>query len=396
VLQKILNLSPLQLEIAKTHTFSIDRLNRLDGYFNDLFEQKKVTGAVCLVQQNGLEVYNKAFGKRTFGSDLGMPTDGIFYIQSMTKPIISVAFMTLFEEGLFQLNDPVSKYLPQFADRKVANKHDGDDFEIVDADKAITIKQLLNHTAGFSHGLGASDIEKEYREKLYFSKHPNIESRVNSMVDLPLKAQPGTQWNYSASPDVLALLIEKLSGMTAAEFLQKRIFDPIGMSDTGYNLADTKLSRKAMLYQMTEDGTLEKHENQTPSSGHTIYGGTHGLFSTASDYMKFCQMLLDNGKANGHQILGRKTIELMTADHLGEIPYTPGNGWGLGFGVITDGPATGSAISTGTYFWGGAFNTYFFIDPKENMAAILMMQFNPYTDFYANKFRQFVYQAMVE
>jgi len=307
-----------------------------------------------------------------------------------------VAFMMLYEEGYFTLNDPIKKYLPQFANMQVATAQNKEDMKVVPAESDVTIRQVLSHTAGMSHGLTGTDYDNQLAMSLYFSNLETIEDRVNALAKYPLMGQPGKLWHYSASPDVLALLIEKFSGMTCAEFLQKRIFDPLKMTDTGYNLKEGDESRKAVLYQVGQDGKLIKHPRQTPSQGHTVYGGTHGLFSTASDYMKFADMLLNDGHANGQVLIGRKTLELMTSDILGDMSQNPGNGFGLGFGVRTDVAKSASLGSVGNFYWGGAFNTYFFVDPEEDMAVVMMMQFDPYTDFYADKLRQFVYQAIVD
>ncbi len=378
------------------HSFDLDRLARFDSYLEKEIHANKIPGAVLLIHQHGQEVYSKSFGSKTTGAQLGMPKDELFYIQSMTKPIVSIAFMMLYEEGHFQLTDKVSQYIPEFKEMMVATETTGEDFKTVPAESEITIKQVLSHTAGLSHGLTGTDLDNHIAKNLYFSNQQTIEDRVKTLASLPLIGQPGKQWYYSASPDILARLIEIFTDQTAEEFLQERLFNPLGMTDTGYNIKAGQEARKANLYTSTPDGTLVSAQRQTPAQGHTVFGGTHGLFSTAKDYMKFCDMLLNGGSANGHQFIGRKTLDLMTLNHLSDIPYSAGEGFGLGFGIVTDVAGTARLGSEGTYYWGGAFNTYFFIDPEEDMAAILMMQFQPYTDFYSGKLRQFVYQAMVK
>ena len=206
------------------------------------------------------------------------------------------------------------------------------------------------------------------------------------------------RWYYSAAPDILAVLIEQFSGMSCEEFLQKRIFNPLKMEDTGYNMKAGTEDRQAFLYASNpENNSLIPAPEQTPTSGHTIYGGTHGLFSTAKDYMKFCEMLLNGGSANGTIFLSRKTLELMTSNFLKEgLSSGRGQGFGLGFGINKDLATSGVIGSEGTFYWSGAFNTYFFIDPEEEMISIMMMQIWPYTNFYADKLRQFSYQAIVD
>lgn len=388
-------IAPLVKVDPPKHSFDTERLKRIDQFLEADISENKIPGSVLLIHQKGEEVYYKSFGKKTTGSELGMPKDEIFYIQSMTKPIMSIAFMMLFEEGHFQLNDPIAKYLPEFKQMSLATSVSGD-YKTVEATKPITIKHALTHTGGMLHGLTGTDLDNQVFQKLYMSGPKTIEDRVKLLASLPLVGEPGGQWVYSASPDILARLIEVFTGQSPDQFLKERIFDPIGMTDTGYNIPAEKAVRKAVLYNKQQDGSLVKHNNQTPPNGHTVFGGTHGLFSTAKDYMKFCDMLLSNGKANGKQLIGRKTLELMTTDHLGDIPFTAGNGFGLGFGIVTDVAKTEMLGSKGTYYWGGAFNTYFYIDPEEKVAAVLMMQFAPYDNFYADKLRHFVTQAITD
>ena len=233
-------------------------------------------------------------------------------------------------------------------------------------------------------------------QKLYLSNPSTIEERVKLLASSPLIGEPGEQWQYSASPDILARLIEVITGQSPDQFLQERLFGPLGMTDTGYNIKPGQEARKAILYSKQEDGTLALHDMQTEASGYTVFGGTHGLFSTAKDYMKFCDMLLNNGKVNGRQLIGRKTLELMTTDHLGEVSFAPGYGFGLGFAVVKDVVESGRLATKGTYFWNGAYNTYFFVDPVNEVAAVMMMQFYPYDNSYAHKLKHFVTQAMID
>lgn len=381
------------------HGMSIERLTRLDRFLDDEIASKKIPGAVVLINRKGQTVYEKSYGYTNLNSEEPMAQDEIFYIQSMTKPIVTAAFMMLYEEGHFQLSDPVSKYLPQFAEMRVAksqNKAEGAE-AIVDtaANKAITIKHILSHTAGFSHGLGQTELEKKYFMALYGTEHKSIEDRALSLASLPLVGQPGDQWYYSASPDILALLIEKFSNMSCADFLEQKLFAPLKMEDTGYNVDLGKEDRIAGLHLKMGGAPLMYHKDQTKPTGHTVYGGTHGLFSTASDYMEFALMLLNGGNRNNTQFLSPKTIELMTQNHIGDVPFSSGHGFGLGFGIKTDVADSASLGSAGSYYWSGAYNTYFFIDPEEDLVAIMMTQFWPYTNFYADKLGLFVNQAII-
>ena len=354
---------------------SVERLERFSKFIEKEIAENKIPGAVSMVYRKGHIAHQATHGHSNMQTKTPMQMDQVFYIQSMTKPIVSVAFMMLYEEGHFFLTDKVSKYLPQFKDVKVAKDPTaGPDGGTEPANKEIRISNLLNHTAGFSHGLGPTKLDQAILRALYFAPQKNIESRVNTLVSMPLVGHPGEQWYYSASPDVLALLIEHFSGKSCAEFLEERIFKPLGMKDTGYNLPKEKQARMATLHTYDQAGKLILSPRQTPMEGNTVYGGTHGLFSTISDYMKFGQMLLNKGQFNGHQLLSPKTIELMTVNHVGDLYDTPGNGFGLGFGVLTDLADNKLSGSVGQYYWSGAYNTYFFVDPEEEMVALLMIK----------------------
>lgn len=376
---------------------SRDRLERYDTFLEREITSGKIPGAVSLIVRKNQVVHKASYGFRSLAERSAMDIDGIFQIMSMTKPIVTVAFMMLYEEGHFQLTDPVSKYLPQFTKLKVAkNVTQGFEVETEEIKSQVTIHQLLSHTAGFSHGLSGTKLDNDIAKALYMEPQKNIESRVNTLVSLPLISQPGEQWNYSASPDVLSLLIEKFSGMTTAKFLQDRLFDPLGMKDTGYNIANENQNRWVAVHNYNDEGSMVNSEQQLPVEGNTVFGGTHGLFSTAADYMIFCQMLLNNGQWKGKHYLSPKTVDIMTINQVGDLFQAPGQGFGLGFGVTTDLAAIKSSGSVGTYYWGGAYCTYFFIDPEEELIAILMTQVQPYTNYYATVMPQFIYQAITD
>ncbi|TFG74459.1 MAG: class A beta-lactamase-related serine hydrolase [Flavobacteriales bacterium] len=376
---------------------SESRLGRYEAFLQKEIDEGRIPGAISLVMRKGQIVHQAAIGLSDVATNTPMAQDQIGHIMSMTKPIVSVAFMMLYEEGLFSLNDPVSKYLPQFKEMKVAKDvNNGIDGETIPALQSITIANLLSHTAGFSHGLGGTKLDNEIANAMYVEPQANIESRVNTLAKLPLIGQPGAQWYYSASPDVLSLLIEHFSGITTAAFLQQRLFDPLGMNDTGYNIKKENQNRWIPVHNINKEGKLIKSPQQLPIEGNTVYGGTHGLFSTASDYMKFAQMLLNGAKWDGTQYLSPKTMEIMTTNQVGDLFQAPGQGFGLGFGVTTDVADSKQLGSVGQYYWSGAYCTYFFVDPKEDMVAILMTQLQPYSNYYGEKLRQMVYQAIVD
>ena len=413
----ILLLASFSINLAAQNGASIDLesagfaakgLERYESYLQKEIDKGKIAGAVSLVYRKGHIAHSAALGYNNMSTKEPMTKDKIFYIQSMTKPIISVAFMTLYEEGHFFLTDRVAKYLPEFANLKVMqlSKDDNGDTKVdyVPLKRPIRIWHLLSHTAGFSHGLGDNEYDRKLGELLYGTfdegpilvDHKTVQDRVKALISYPLMGQPGEQWNYSATPDVLAVLIEHFSGQSVDEFLKERIFDPLHMDDTGYNVSDENMSRLVGLHQLQDDGRLAYVEPWGPVQGNTVYGGTHGLFSTAHDYLQFAQMVLNDGKLNGKRVIGRKTLELMTENHIENLPYSPGNGFGLGFGLRTDVSDSKISGSEGVSYGSGAFNTYFLVDQEEDMVALLMTQSWPYTGLYQSKLRQFVYSAIAD
>jgi CubicO group peptidase (beta-lactamase class C family) len=377
---------------------SLNRLQRYESYLKKEINEGKIPGAVAMVSRNGKIVYNESFGYRNLEEKIGMEKDDLFSLASMTKPIISVAFMMLYEEGHFSLKDPVSMYLPKFKDLVVTlNEEKGKEGETEPLNREITISDLLSHTSGMSHGGGSSKLEQDFKSARY-RKHNTVLSRVNSYLEIPLTSQPGAQFYYSAAPDVLSVLIEQFSGLSTIEFLKKRLFVPLKMNSTGYNIAPADQYRRVQLHEQNKEGKLRNSATQPAMYGNTIWAGTSGLFSSASDYLKFCQMLLNNGESNGQRFLSRKTIALMTTNQIGDISLKTmqGHQFGLGFAVVTDVAATKVLGSEGVYFWGGAFNTHFFIDPKEKIVAVFMTQVAAFSWEYHNKLQQLVYQALVD
>ena len=387
---------PVQFAFAQSG-IDLQKLNRYDQFIQNEITAGNIPGAVTMVMRNGQVIKHKAFGSSDLSTNRPMEIDDLFYLQSMSKPIITTAFMMLYEEGHFLLTDPVSKYIPAFKNLRVAvDVTQGKDGETVPLETEITIAHLLSHTAGFSHGLGSSKLDEDVRNGQYIQVHPDIQSRVNNLLTLPLVGQPGKQWYYSAAPDILSVLIEQFSSMSTPDFLQKRIFTPLGMKHTGYNLPNEKPEKMVMTHVKNEKGELVKRPYQTTLTGNTIWSGVNGLYATAADYMTFCQMLLNKGQLNGVEILSRKTVELMTQNHVGDLYTGPGVGFGLGFAVVTDVAKTELLGSEGIFYWSGANNTHFFIDPKEQMISIFMTQTSPYTDFYHQKLRQYTLQSIVD
>ena len=350
---------------------NIDRVKRLDKFVQSEIDKGNIPGAVTMIIHNGIVVHQGALGYKNVSTKTPMKIDDLFYIQSMTKPIISTAFMMLYEEGYFKLDDPVSKYIPEFKNfRVVRSVNDGPDDPTDSLKSEMTITQLISHSSGLMHGLNDNPVEKRFR-KGYFNQSKTIQERVSNITKFPLLAQPGTQWNYSAGPDVLCVLIEKFSGMSVNEFLKTRIFDPLEMKSTGYNVPKSEQSKIVSLHLKGNNGTISVAANQPPFENVTVWSGVNGLFSTAADYSTFCQMMMAGGTYKGKQYLSRKTVDLMTSNQTGDLFQLPGTQWGLGFAVVTDGPATKTPASKGLFFWAGANNTHFFIDPKEKLIAFL-------------------------
>jgi CubicO group peptidase (beta-lactamase class C family) len=375
---------------------SVKRLERYEHFIKEEMTQKNIPGAVTLIMRNGKIVQEAAYGFKDVPNKTPMKSDDIFYMQSMTKPIMTVAFMMLYEEGHFLLTDPVSKYIPAFKNMRVSKDvNKGMAGETDSLASEITIAQVMSHTSGLTHGLGANALEVDFRKTYYGFPFPkDVQGLVDRMTKIPMMGQPGKQWNYSAGPDVLSVLIEKFSGMSTNDFLNERIFKPLGMTNTGYNLTDEQAARVVKVHGA--GGVIAP--GQPLTKGQTIWFGSNALFSTAQDYLEFCQMLLNGGTWKGKEYLSRKTIELMTSDHVGTLfsATRHGEGFGFGFAVVTDVAETKQLGSKGVFYWSGANNTHFFIDPKEKLISIFLTQQVPYNNFYHVKMRQMVYQAIAD
>lgn len=376
---------------------NVNRLNRLEKYVQSQMNLGNIPGAVTMVIRQGKVVHLAANGYKNIATKTPMKTDDLFYIQSMTKPIISVAFMMLYEEGYFKLDDPVSKYLPEFKNlRVVRSNQDGPDSPTDSLKSQMTIAQLMSHSSGLTHGLSANPVDRRFRAGYFKPTISSIQERVSNITKFPLLAQPGTQWNYSAGPDVMSALIEKFSGMSTDTFLKTRIFEPLGMKNTGYNVPKDQQSKIVSLHTKGADGNLSVSKMQAPFENVKVWSGVNGLYSTASDYATFCQMMMAGGTFQGKQYLSRKTVELMTSNHTSNLYSSPGTGWGLGFAVVTNGAATLTPASTGLFYWSGANNTHFFIDPKEKLIAILMTQESNHNFDHHLALRQLVYQSIAD
>jgi CubicO group peptidase (beta-lactamase class C family) len=405
-------ISPEQVGMSR------ERLERIRPLMEKNVADGRMAGGVGLIARRGKIVYFETWGMADKEGNQPMRKDSIFRIYSMSKAITAVAVMTLYEEGKFSLTDPVSKYLPEFAEMKVAvEKTDpvtgGRTAYTVPAERPITILDLLRHTSGLSYGGVAPRDEKGelvYR-KLGLDgaarEGQTLAELVKKLASAPLVYQPGTSFHYGMSIDVLGRLVEVLSGQPLDQYFAERIFGPLRMDDTGFYAPEQKQGRLSALYALDpKTGTLSRSTNAVQQDGYRkkpqVFMGGAGLVSTAMDYARFIQMLLNGGYLDGARVLSRKTVELMSTDHLNDLarpapsPLAPGYGMGLTFAVNLGPGRTSQIGSTGEYNWAGAAGTIFWIDPKEQMIGVFMIQ-NFSDDFRkAQQFKQLAYQAIVD
>lgn len=391
------------LPVAKPEEegLSSERLERIKPVMQRYIDQNKLSGLITVIARHGKVVHFEKYGQ--MDTNKPMQFDAIFRIASMTKPITSVAIMMLYEEGYFQLTDPLSKFIPDFENVKVFSGVDENGIKLVNQENPITIQNLLTHTSGLTYGEKNTPVDSMYNKASLFEG--TLEEMIKKLVKLPLLYQPGTKFNYSVSTDVLGYLVEVISGKPFNEFLEEKIFRPLNMKDTDFYVPENKINRFASLYAREENGgikIIDKPKTSVKSKPTKFFGGGGGLVSTASDYMRFAQMLLNKGELDGKRLLGPKTVEFMTRNHISEelfpIHSTMGGvGWGLGFAVVLNAPKYGLLGSDGEYYWGGANNTFFWIDPKEDIILLLMTQFSPYSYYPINReFKVLVYQAIVD
>ena len=372
-----------QLPLAEPESVSMssEGLELLDTTMQSYIDSKMVAGTVSLVARQGKVIHLKAQGYRHIEENAAMTEDTIFVIMSMTKPIVSTALMMLFEEGYFLLDDPISKYLPEFASKSVAVRTEGG-VERVPSKHPITFRHVLTHTAGVDPSRRV--ISREERSLL--RPRPTLEETLVARAPLPLAFHPGDRWRYGSSTDYVALLVERVSGQRLDQFLQQRVFGPLGMVDTFYNVPASKVDRVSAVYSPSGPGnTIQLRvapEIQPPTS---YFGGIAGLSSTAADYFRFAQMILNEGELDGVRLLRPSTVKLMITNHTGDMPVYgmggAGFGFGLGFSMLTDPTRSREGLTEGTFGWLGIWGTSFWIDPAEELISILMMQITSYRHF---------------
>jgi CubicO group peptidase (beta-lactamase class C family) len=382
-------------------------LDGVDALVQSYISEGKLAGVVMLIARDGKIAHAGVYGQMDIEGGQPMRRDALFRIYSMTKPLTGVALMTLYDEGRFALDDPVAKYLPGFDKLKVFASKDGDTIKLADLKRPVTIRDLMCHTAGLAYGLfPASPVDEMYKEVKILDRTRNLDSMIERLVKIPLAAQPGEKWMYSIAVDVQGKLIEVLSGKPLDVFLSERVFRPLAMNDTAFFVPAEKLDHLTVNYG-TKDGRLSPVDGSRTSQFATrpaLFSGGGGLVSTADDYLRFAQMMLNRGELDGVRILKPQTVDLMTRNHLAEnlMPLTLGprtlanTGFGLDFAVRVKVGEGEPAGSLGEYWWGGAASTQFFVAPRENLICVGMTQFMPSTPTYFMEARTKVYAAVHE
>lgn len=370
----------------ETVGMSAERLERIAPVMQGYVDDGELVGATSMIARHGEVVHFETFGDLNMETGQPMTGDSIFRIYSMSKPITTLAAMILYEEGRIQLTAPVSRYLPELEDLRVV----GEAGQLVEPQRPMTVQMLMTHTSGLTYGVfGDTLIDRQYRDA-GIMESPDLDTFVHRLGEIPLQYQPGTRFHYSASTDLLGALVSRVSGQPLGEFLDRRIFEPLGMDDTFFEVPEDKVSRLGTNHTYNpETGELEVSDRPADSEFvdlETFQSGGGGLLSTTEDYMRFCQMLLNGGELGGERVIGSETLEYMTRNHLPGIfgdhgpdgmalpGFAEGTGFGLGFAVVHDPAANGVVGSEGEYYWGGAAGTIFWVDPVEDLAAVVMIQ----------------------
>ncbi len=383
---------------------SSDRLERLDDAMQGLVDDGLLAGITTMIARHGKIAHFGTFGHQNIEDGVEMSEDTIFRIYSMTKPITGVALMILYEEGRFRLSDPVHRYIPEFEGLEVAREDGPNGQPITEpAHHPMTIRELMAHTAGLSYGIfSESQVDTLYNEANVLDNDSTLKDMIDKLAKIPLRQQPGSMWHYSVAVDVQGYLVEVLSGQRFDEFLNERIFGPLSMNDTAFHVAADKADRFSQVYTHDADGNLIAQEGFGGRRDYleppAFLSGGGGLVSTTMDYMRFSQMLLNGGELDGVRILAPSTVRLM---HLNHLPrelkeMSPGTGFGLDFAVVLD-PVAADGISKGEYYWGGAAGTWFWIDPREDLVFVGMIQhFGPRRPDVRSLSRRLTYQAILE
>jgi len=380
---------------------SSERLQRIDDYFQHFVDANQIAGAVSLVARHGEVVHLSAVGWKYREQNIAMTTDSIFYLASMTKPIVSSALMMLFEEGRFRLDDPISDWIPEYADHQVRVSDSGRARNELET-QPVTIRHVLTHTSGLTldpEGVGLTEQEQQWASN-NGEGFATLDERIARAAIIPGAFQPGEHWMYGASTDYVAILVERISGQSIDEFLRERIFEPLGMSDTFYNIPRDKVNRVAAIYSAGENGEAQLYQAPEFIEPSTYFAGVAGLNSTASDYIRFAQMIANGGELDGVRLLGRMTVELMISNHTGDKDVYvrgPGFGFGLGFGVLVDPTVSFDTASPGSYGWGGLAGTLYYADPVEDLVGLMFIQLRGHGPLnIRQRFTNVVSQAVID
>ena len=398
----------LDLPTAKPGSvgMSEERLARIEPAMQRYIDDQLVPGVITAIMRHGKLVHLSVQGEMDVAANRPMREDTVFRIASMTKPITSAALMMLWEEGRFQLRDPVADFLPEFADAKVSTTSDasGETGELVDLDRPAQIRDMLTHTAGLANNyIGNAE---HYRSVMKAQPEDDLERYIKRLAGLPLNYQPGSAWQYSAATDVVGRLVEVISGQPLDVFLRERIFEPLGMPDTHFFLDEGYSERLAAQYRPREGDNRIELQDPAGSASRWISGpqklfrGAGGLVSTVRDYLRFQQSMLNGGELDGNHILAPSTVSLMTDNHTADLPLWlpgPGMGFGLGYGVVRDRGDAATPLSEGAFYWGGAYCTLSWVDPEQGIVGVLMTQVRPYTHINIRQdFQVLTYQAIVQ
>jgi CubicO group peptidase (beta-lactamase class C family) len=365
---------------------SSDRLDRLSSALQEYVDDRRIPGAVAMVLRDGKVVYSDAVGYRDREAGAPMRTNTIFRIASQTKALVSVAIMMLQEEGALLISDPVADYLPSFSKTTVAAPRSGGGYDVVEARRAITLRDLLTHTAGIGYGTGPGG--DAWRDAgitgWYFAdREEPVRETIDRMPALPFPSQPGSAFVYGYNTDILGAVVEVASGQPLDVFLRERILDPLDMHDTHFYLPDAKRNRLAAVYNLREgldrapDGAGMQAQGQYVDGPRTSFSGGAGLLSTARDYARFLQMMLDGGEFEGTRLLSPTSVDLMTQNHVGELYGGGGMGFGLGFSIRLDVGAVGAPGSRGEFGWGGAYHSTYWVDPVQDLVVVYFTQVIP-------------------
>lgn len=377
-----------------------DRLQRLVQVLEGEIGSGRLPGAVALVARRGKVALFESLGMQNPGAGTSMARDTIFRIYSMTKPVVSVAAMMLMEQGRLVLGEPVARYLPEYANQKVAVERNGK-LTLHATERDATVQDLLRHTAGLTYEfLGSGEVQRQYTTLQMGSRARSNAEFSEVLATLPLTHQPGSTWEYSRATDVLGRLVEVVSGQTLGDYLQRNIFTPLGMPDTGFSVPQADHGRIAEPFAHDPDGGVPMRVFE-PRRVPALQSGGGGLMSTAMDYARFLQFLRNRGELDGVRLLGPRTVDFMTSDHLGAIAASgdllpPGHGFGLGFAVRTAAGISPVPGSVGLYYWGGIAGTTFFVDPAQDLYALLMIQAPNQRDYFRPLFRSLVYAALID